>query len=269
MSNIWDRAMDVVRGRAGVLASIAALALFLPGVVRDAVPVLATPGSTGFLALGGILAIVAMLVAIWGQLALIAVATGPATTRSQAFAQATARFPAALAVTIVAVLVAVALFVPPVVAVGLSGLDLSAMSMTGALPDLGGGTVAFVLAYLVVLLGASIFVLARLVLTSAVVLNERVGLRAFRRSWQLTRGLTWRIVGVILLYVIVVLIAVSAAQFITGAVFGLLLDSIATVAFLAAAVAGVVTTIFSVISTAFTAQLYVALTQRGVAAVFA
>ena len=72
----------------------------------------------------------------------------------------------------------------------------------------------------------------------------------------------------IALYLIVVGIAVSAAQFITGAVFGLLLGRVALVAFLAAGVGGVVTTIFSVIATAFTAQLYVAVTDRGIATVF-
>lgn len=71
-----------------------------------------------------------------------------------------------------------------------------------------------------------------------------------------------------LLYVIVLLVAVSAAQFIAGAMFGLLLGSGATAAFIAAAAAGVVTTIFSVLAAVFTAQLYVAVTQRGVATVF-
>ncbi|WP_374945061.1 glycerophosphoryl diester phosphodiesterase membrane domain-containing protein [Sphingomonas sp.] len=269
MSNVWDRAMDVVRGRTGVLASIAASTLFLPALVRDAVTLLLTPGSTGFALAGGLLAIVAALIALWGQLALLAVATDPATTHADATRQATARFPVALAVTIVAILVVMMLLVPVGVVVGLSGADFTAMGTRGTLPDIGGGTAAFLALYALALLIAGLLIGVRLVLTNAVVLNERRGLGAFRRSWELTRGLTWRLVGVVLLYLVVIGVAVSAAQFITGAVFGLLLDSSATVAFLAAAAAGVVTTIFSVIAAAFTAQLYVAVTQRGVAAVFA
>lgn len=268
MSNVWDRAMDVVRGRTGVLASIAALTLFLPGLVRDAVTLLLTPGSTGFALAGGVLAIVAALIALWGQLALLGVATDPVTTRADAIRQASARFPAALAVTIVAILVVLLLFVPVGVAIGLSGADFTAMGTRGTLPDIGGGTVAFLGLYALVLLVAAALIGVRLVLTNTIVLNERRGLGAFRRSWELTRGLTWRIIGVVLLYLVVVGVAVSAAQFITGAVFGLLLDSTATVAFLAAAAAGAVTAIFSVIAAAFIAQLYVAVTQRGVAAVF-
>ena len=267
MSNVWDRATDVMRGRPAELASIAAMTLFLPGLVRDAVPLVATPGSIGFAAAGGLLAIVVLLVAMWGQLALLAIATDPATTRADAGRQASARFPASLAVTIVALLVAFALLIPIGIALGLSGADFSGVG-AGQMPTIGGGTAAFLGLYLLLLAITGIAITARLILTNAVVLNERRGLGAFARSWQLTRGLTWRIIGVVLLYVIVLGVAVSAAQFITGAVFGLLLGRSALVAFLAAAIAGVVTTIFSVIATAFTAQLYVAVTGRGVATVF-
>lgn len=268
MSNVWDRATEVVRGRAGQLASIAALTLFLPAVVRDAVPLVATPGSTGFAIVGGLLAVAVLLVAIWGQLALLATATDPQTTRADAYAQASARFPASLGVTVVAILVAVALFIPIGVAIGLSGADFSGVSTTGRMPDLGGGTVAFVALYTLALLVVGIWIAARLTLTNAVVLNERLGLGAFARSWQLTRGLTWRIVGVFLLYIVVLLIAASAAQFITGAVFGLILGRTPLVVFLTAVVGGAVTTVFSVLASAFIAQLYVAVTQRGVATVF-
>jgi hypothetical protein len=268
MSDVWDRAMDVVRGRTGQLASIAALTLFLPGLVRDALPLVAAPGSVGFAAAGGLLAIAVLLVAMWGQLALLATATDPATTRADAARQASARFPAALAVTIVAVLVVLAVFLPLIAAIVLSGADLSSMGTTGAMPDIGRGTLTFVALYILLLMIAGLVVTARFILTNAVVLNERRGLGAFGRSWQLTRGLTWRLIGVMLLYIVVVLVAMSAAQFITGAVLGLILGRTAWVVFLTAAVGGVVTTIFSVIATAFTAQLYVAVTDRGVATVF-
>ena len=268
MSNVWDRTTEVLRGRTGVLASIAALALYLPGLVRSAVTLTMQPGSTAFALVGGLVSIVVAVISIWGQLALLAVATDPATTRGDAFARATARLPAALVVTIVAILVLVLFLVPIGVAIGLSGADLSAMSTVGTMPSLGGGTAAFIGIYGLAITVIGIAVAARLFLTNAVVLNERRAPGAFAQSWRLTRGLTWRIIGVFLLYIIVVLVAVSAAQFITGAVFGLLLDSVRTTAFLAAAVASVVTTIFSVIAAVFTAQLYVAVTQRGVATVF-
>jgi hypothetical protein len=268
MSSVWDRTTEVLRGRGGVLAGIAALTLFVPALVRDGVTLLLAPGSTAFALAGGLVSILVAVIALWGQLALLAVSTDPATTQGDATRQASARLPAALGVTIVAILVVLLLIIPFGVAIGLSGADVSAMTTTGAMPDIGGGTVAFVALYTLVLLILGLYAVARIFLVNAVVLNERRGLGAFRRSFELTRGLTWRITGVLLLYLIVIGVAVSAAQFLTGAVFGLLLDSTRLVAFLAATVAGVVTTIFSVIAAAFTAQLYVAVTQRGVATVF-
>ena len=260
--------MDVVRGRAGQLATIGALTMFLPGLVRDAVPLVAQPGSTAFALIGGVLAIAVLIVAIWGQLAVLATATDPQTTRAGAYAQATARFPAALAVTMVAILAVVALLIPFAVAIGLSGMDFSGLTTTAQMPNLGRGTVAFITLYALLLLIVGVWIAARLTLTNPVVLNERRGLGAFARSWQLTRGLTWRIVGVFLLYIVVLLIALSAAQFITGAVFGLILGRTPLVAFLTAVAGGAVTTAFSVLASTFIAQLYVAVTQRGVATVF-
>lgn len=268
MSNVWDRTTEVLRGRGGMLAQIAALALFLPGVVRDAVTVFLVPGSVTFAVVGGLVSIVVLVVAVWGQLALLAISTDPATTVGDASRRASARFPAALGVLIVLILAFIAVCIPLAVAVGLSGADFSGMTTTGALPDIGGGTVTFLLLYFLALVVVGIAVAARLVLTNAVVLNERRAFGAFRRSWELTRGLTWRIIGVFILYGVVTAVAALAAQFISGAVFGLLLDDVRVVAFIAAAIAGIATTIFSVIAAAFIAQLYVAVTQRGVATVF-
>ena len=268
MSNVWDRAMDVVRGRTGQLAGIAALTLFLPALVRDAVRLFAAPGSVGFAAIAGLVSIGVLLVAIWGQLALLATATDPRTTAADAYAQASARFPAALAVTAVAIVVVIALLIPVGVAIGLSGVDFSAMAATGKIPELGGGTATFLALYVLALLVFGIWAAARLTLTNAVVLNERRGIGAYARSWELTRGLTWRIIGVFLLYVIVLGVAASAAQFIVGTLLALALGRLAVATFLTAAAGGLVTTILSVIATAFLAQLYVAVTPREVATVF-
>ena len=269
MSNVWDRAMDVVRGRAGILASIAAVGLFLPGLVRDGVSAFVPPNSVAFAVAVGLVTIVVAVIGLWAQLGLLAVATDPATDRAGALRQATARLPASIAVAIVLGLLLILAMLPLVIAVAVSGVDLSAMGTPGGVSGLGRGTVLFLAFYLLALLPIGVFVLARLSLINAVVLNERRGLGAFRRSFELTRGLTWRLIGVALLYLIVVGVAVLAAQFITGTLFGLLLGRGSPGAlFLTAAVTGAVAATFSVIATAFVAQLYVAVTQRGVATVF-
>ncbi|HEU0066584.1 MAG TPA: hypothetical protein VFQ57_05020 [Sphingomonas sp.] len=269
MSNVWDRTTDVLRGRGGILASIAVATLFLPAIVSNAVTLFLMPGSTTFVMVGAVVTIVVLLLSMWGQLVLVAVASDPETTRTQAAARATARFPALIAVSIIAFLVLLLLFVPIGAAIGMSGIDFAAVTRTGAMPNIGRGTITFLSLYGLMILIAGLFVGVRMVLLNAVVLNERLALGAFRRSWSLTRGLTWRLVGVVVLYVIVVGVAASAAQFVSGAIVGLIADSATTTAFLASVVAAVVTTIFSVVAAVFTAQLYVAVTQRGIATVFA
>ncbi|MCQ4504282.1 hypothetical protein NON27_29320, partial [Vibrio parahaemolyticus] len=78
-----------------------------------------------------------------------------------------------------------------------------------------------------------LFVGARLLPLYAVVLRERLGLGAIDRAWRLTRRHTWRLVGAVLLFMIVVMIASWAAQAVAGLVTALVLggDAVATVRF--------------------------------------
>lgn len=264
MGMVWDRAVEVLRGRTDILVWIAAVGIFLPAVVNNA---LAAYGQSqgragvgaGFALLTGLVAIAVLLASIWGQLALLAVATHPQTTRSDAAHQATRRLGPALAVVIVLVLLFALLLVPPVIALVRAGVDVSNPAAMASIPP---GASGFIGIYVLVLIPLLFWVSARLILVNPVVLNERRGLGAIRRSFQLTRGLTWRIIGVMLLFAVVLLVATLAVQAVTALVFRLILgaDSLALVGFLAAAAGAVVTTAMSVVAAAFTAQLYVATT---------
>ena len=76
--------------------------------------------------------------------------------------------------------------------------------------------------------------------------------------------MTWRIIGVLVLFCIVLLVATGAAQSVTGIVFRLVLgaDSVATAAFLAGVAGSIVTTVFTALAAVFTAQLYVAIREK-------
>ena len=94
----------------------------------------------------------------------------------------------------------------------------------------------------------------------AVLVNERIGLRSLKRAWALTKGATWRIVGAILLFGIVLLVATGAAQSVVGIVFRLILgaDNIATSTVLASVAGSLVSVPLMVLAIVFTTQLYVA-----------
>jgi hypothetical protein len=262
MGNVWDRTLEVMNGRTGMIAGIAAIGLVVPEVVRDAYVAAATPGTAAFALIGSALSLVAVLAMVWAQLAIIAIATHPATTRADAAAQARARLAPAFGITVLLGLIAFVLIMPPIVALVLAGFDFAAAArgvpVTAA--TVAPGTAVFVAVYVIVLGLVAIWLAARLVLLNAVILNERLGIGAIRRSFALTRGLVWRIFGMIILFGIVLLVATGAAQAVVGVIFRLVLgaDGRALAAFLAGVAGTLVSTGFTALATVFTAQLYVA-----------
>ncbi len=257
MGNIWDRTVEVLRGRASILGPIAATAIFLPAIVNNAVTAFAKPGSPGIAILAMVVALGVLVANVWGQLAMLAVATHPATTRSDAGRQATARLLPALGVLLVLGLVFGLALLPPLIAMARAGIDMTNRAAMQAMP---AGVTGMIGLYSLVMLIVILFIGARLILLNPVVLNERRGLGALARSVRLTKGMTLRIVGLMILFGVVVLVPTLAIQSIVGLILRLVLgaNGIPVAVFIASAAGAAVTTVFTVVAAAFTAQLYVA-----------
>ena len=266
MSDVWDRTTAVLSGRGGMLAGIAALTIFLPGIVRDAYVAYATKGTVTFALVGGALSLLVIVIALWGQLAILAAASDPAVDRAGAQASASARLLPAIGVSLLLTLALVVAMLPIAIAIAGAGIDWAAMANGGTMttPAINPGRALFLAAYGFILAIAALFVGARLTLVNPVVLHERRGAGAIARSWVLTRGHTWRILGVFVLFLIVLLVAAGAAQAVTGIVFRLILgaDALTTVSLLAGIAGSIVSTAFVVIALAFIAQLYAAFVPR-------
>lgn len=271
IGSVWDTAVEAVRGRAGMLASIAAVALFLPSVIQAAL-VLYTGGVAGASPVapsaGGSLLRSALMFGLltltfWGALAITAITGDPAITAAEARRRASARLLALIGVSIVLGFALLLLIVPAAVALVGSGVDMTAMS-SGAMPTLGRGASLFVGLYGFVVTILMLWLLARLLPLVPVVLNERPGLRAIGRSFRLTRGLGLKLIGALLLYFIVLYVATSAAQWVTFIPLRLILglEYLGVARFIAALVGAVVAAVFSVLAYAFTAQLYERLVAR-------
>ena len=114
--------------------------------------------------------------------------------------------------------------------------------------------------YFLVLCVACVWLGAKLVPLLGVVVNERRGLGALRRSFALTRGSTLKLIGVLILYSIVLLVVLLAATSIVGLAVRLFVgaDGAAWVAFAIAAVTAIITAIFSIIQAVFSGQFYLA-----------
>lgn len=270
MGTVWDRTVEVLNGRTGMIAPIALLGMVVPSVIRDGYVAFSTPGTISFALVGSVLAIGTLVAMLWSQLAIVAIATDPATDAASARRQAGSRVLPAFGITVLITLVAVLLVIPPVIVL---------MSSSGTIPYVGfsaagsamlrtapsqGRAAQFAILYFSVFTLIAIWIGARLALLNAVILNERRRVGAIRRSFQLTKGLTWRIIGVLILFAIVMLVSTWAAQSVTGIIFRLALGAkgIATATFLSGVVATIVTTVFTALAAVFTAQLYVAVREK-------
>jgi hypothetical protein len=263
MGDVWDRTTQVLSGRAGALASIGVVTLFLPLVVT-LLAALALPPvapSTAFVTLA-LLVVVAVL-GVLGALAMLALASDPATTLADAWRQARQRLLPAIGVSAVLILVAVIALVPAMVVVWQAKIDMAALAGTGA-TTIAAGTKTFLAIYYIAYAVLLFWAIARLAPLNAVVLHERLGLGAIRRSVALTRGHTWRLIGVVLLYAVVLTIVRLAVQSVIGVIFRLILgpQQIGAAMFIAGIAGAAVTTAFTVLAVTFTAQLYVALAAR-------
>ncbi|WP_312489717.1 hypothetical protein [Sphingomonas sp.] len=266
IGSVWDSTQQVLAGRAGMLAPFAAIGFILPAVLQAifAPQMGMAEASVGASGARLLITLTSVVLGIWAQLAIMALATHPATTSAEASRTAMRRFLPLLGVAVViGLVIALAIFVPLVV-LGLTGFDfqqaVAAQGNPALMPPVPPAAGLFLLVYGVAALVLGFWLMARLMLTYAVVLNERRGLGAIRRSIALTRGMTWRLIGVAILFAIVIFVAVAAAQGVSAILFRLILggDSQALVLGLTTLIGAVVSAGFMTLAYVFIARLYVA-----------
>jgi hypothetical protein len=263
MGNIWDRTTEFLSDNARALLPIAVLTLLIPHAVRVLVGG-AAQGEVNPLA-AAIIGLVCVLIALWGQLAVVALALDPDGGRQRAAAAASRNYGRALGtmVLVFAVLLVLALPIGGVFAA--NGVDLAAMRAGGGMAraNLSGGAAAFVSIYAVIL-SVMVFVAAiRLALLYPVIIAEGGTIAALRRSVALTHGLVWKMIGVWLLFAIVYIVAWLAVTSAIGVIVGLLGSSPSPFSFgriVVAAMGGLVSMALALIVAAFSAKLYIAAT---------
>lgn len=258
MSDVGDRTVDVLKGRAGILAGIALLTLVLPAIVAGALGNV-VPLTDPFVVLVPVVRFAVLALLLLGMLAVTAVASDPAVDQSLALRIAVRRLPAALGLLVALVLMAVVLFIPAGALLALSGATLTAagtLDMTRATSGYAAGAGLSVV--LAVVLG--LWFSARIVPLFAIVVNERRGFGALRRSLALTRGATLRLIGVLILYFLVLTVTMLAVTSVVGVVARLVLGAEAAVAarFVVAVASALLSAAATVVQSVFYARFYVA-----------
>ena len=261
MSIVWDRTAEFLSDNIAAVLPIALLTFFVPASIEGNFAAAMIGADEGLKILLTVLQIVFAVVSLWGSLAITAMALDIATERSAANI-ATRRLIPALVVSIVMIVVASALVLPVPGILAFSGYDMAAMAR-GENVNMSAGVASFIALYLLALILFLLWLIARLVVATPLVVRENRVLSALGQSWRLTRCTALRIVGVIILFAIVSWVAALAAKTVFGSVFALVAgngDGVTLSSVMTAIVVAAVQSAFMVIPPAFTAKLYLALT---------
>lgn len=259
IETVWDTTSEFIGDRLGDVLRIAVPLMFLPmALIGNLMPLAGREPSLRNLVLG--LAVVALaVISLWGKLALTALVLNPADPNA-AIRIGAGRLPAKMLVALVELAVSALVATPIFVACVLAGIVPGQMPTAGAYPTIGLGPAVFILLYSLALGLVALVLLARLLLVDPALVGEARGLSALPRSLRLTRGLTLKLIGVLLLYVIVLQVATLATRTVFGTILGLFTIgdgpvNVATI--ITATLVALVETGFAVLAVVFAARLFV------------
>lgn len=250
ISKAWVETRETIARDGGLLTTIALALFVLPGVVSDIATPTAPAGQLPKIGMWTVLAAIALLIALAGQLAVIRLAIGSPLTVGQAIGHGARRAPAYLAATIIWVL--------PLAIVG--------VLLAGSV--VGNPRPSPVLALGMVLVGCiGLFFAIRMLMTSSVASAEHVGpLTILQRSWQLTRSHWLRLFGFFVLFLIAAIVVILAVSAVSGVIAQLVLGGVEALtvgALFVALVIQVVSAALSVVLMVMLARIYVQLAGEG------
>lgn len=264
MGDVWDRAIEFLGDNAGVLLPILLLALFVPETITGSLEEVRRTGGQGVRTGLGLVTLLFAILSLWAQLAIAALAIDPTLGR-RASGVATARLLPAIGVYLLLLLALFALSVPLIALIVAAGIDVAGIQAgTATMPAISPGIALAMLGYCIVYLIVVLFVGARMATLTGVIVAERRGAGAIARAFALTRGLTWKLVGVIILYAVVATVAGLAVRTVFGSILKLVAGGsgpITVAGVITAMAVAAVSSIFTVLAAAFCAKLYVAVVR--------
>lgn len=250
ISKAWDEARAIMSGNSGLFVAVALALLVLPQIVAGVVK---TPTDDGGAA-GSILMLIAALLGLVGQLAIIRLTLGSSVSVGEAITHGFRRFPMLFLSMLVLILLYAVLLVP--IAVLASALGV-APPRADVAPSPGLALVLLIIFVLLVALWPKFSIIP------PVAGEERVGpVQTLRRSWDLTKGHYGRLLGLMLLMVLLALVLLLPAGIVGGLLGKLIspdLEPFSLGAFVTALVVSVAQAAFSVVVAALLARIYVQL----------
>jgi hypothetical protein len=258
ISLAWEQTKSCLAADGRLLATVAAALIALPVVIAEVIAPAGVQAGDADVGTKAILFIFVTIIGVVGQLALIRLAVGPSTSVGEAIVHGLRRLPFYLvAGLLVVVLVGITMVLAGVI-LAIVGVHIT---KTAIPPD-----PRIVLTGLA-LLAFFCFVGVRFLLASPVAASEAVGpIKILQRSWDLTAGHFWRLLGFLLLLLIGALAALEAIQLVTNLIATFLLgplDAFSPSALVVALVDGVSNGLVVTVLTVMLARIYVQLSGRG------
>ena len=261
ISRAWDQTRDIFRRDGSLIVAVALALIVLPEVV---VGILAPPERSGVdpSSSAQLLRLVAALVSLIGQMAIIRLALGPSTTVRAAINHGLRRFPSAFGALVLMVLALAVVLIPLTATLSvLLGVDLAQLRQAPS----GSASLLVLLLVLVVLL-----ISVRFTLLMAVASAEQLGpIGIIKRTWKLTSGHFLRLLGLVALLLVAVIVLLATASVIGGLAARLIsptIEPLSVSALLIALIAGAAQGVFSILASVMLARVYTQVAGRDVEA---
>lgn len=258
ITSAWNETAGFVKDNLGALFTIAFALMALPSIAVQALaPELAAPGGGAGTGLWLLLMMVVLVLSMVGTLAISALALDRENVVGRAIALGFRRFLPLLGASLLVGLAAAIAMIPLILLLGIQPADLAPGNKAAA-GRVAVGILLFILVFL--------FVWVRLMLMTSVAAAEGGGpVAILRRSWNLTAGHFWKLLGFALVFVIAAVVVMFAATAVLGIIVALLAgrpEPGSVSGLLMLLIGGVFNAIFIVYFTTMISRIYLQLAGR-------
>lgn len=257
ITTAWNESADYLKEHFGTLFTLAVALITLPNVALQAfgpAAAVTAPGEAPAPGLWLLLVPVVLVLGITGSLAISTLALGRAATVGEAISHGFRRFLPMLVATLIVIAGFCLLLLALAIATGLQPGDLRAPTPA---------TAGKILLSMLVILAVGLFFGVRLLLTTPVAAAEPAGpLAILARSWRLTAGHFWKLLGFLLLLGLAAIVLVTVATMLIGLVVAAIAGPPApgtTAGLIMLLVGGLINAVFLVVMTTMAARLYLQL----------
>jgi hypothetical protein len=209
ITTAWNESADFLKRHFGALFTIAVALIAFPNVATQwLAPLPVPPDATPRAGLWLLLVILVLLLNMVGSLAISSLALGRENVVGDALRHGLRRLPAMAGASLILIGAALILAMPLILATGIRPEQLVAPTPATA------GRIGLVVLVLVLV---GLFFAVRLLLLTPVAAAEPVGpVAIIARSWALTKGYFWKLLGFVLLITVAAMVAISVAAMLVG-----------------------------------------------------